>query len=212
MLANRPNRPNRPSSAVAAAALLLAPCAPTLGGVLWSEQLDGDFSGDRLAPTPLTLPEGTSALFGRIDAQDDLGNLDLDYFSVAVPAGFHLTGILLEDYLSTDFVAFIAIDDRPVFSIAPEDATTDNLFGWLHFGVAEIGQDILPRLGASGRGFTPPLPLGVYTFWVQQIGDLTEYTVVFTLEPVPAPGAAAILPLAALLRPKRRHAQRARSI
>ncbi|MCC6321149.1 MAG: hypothetical protein IT438_06910 [Phycisphaerales bacterium] len=204
MLSNPINTRHSAVSAAVALSLWALPAANA--DIIWTEQINGDFSGNRLAPTTLALAEGNNAISARIEPISQAGELDLDYFSVTVPSGFRLTEVLLENYLSTDFVAFIAIDPHATFTIAPEDASIENLFGWLHFGAADVGQDILTRMGQNGTGFATPLPSGTYTFWAQQIGDLTEYTPVFVVEAIPAPGSLSVLAAAGLLSLRRRRA------
>ena len=64
---------------------------------------------------------------------------------------------------------------------------------WLLLSAFLVGTDILDDLGnGSGAiGFTPPLPSGDYSFWIQQTADLqVDYSLQFNVSgsavPVPA--------------------------
>jgi hypothetical protein len=156
---------------------------------LWRENLQGDLSDDRFMPTALTLSPGGNLLLGAINGMDSEGTIDRDYFSVTIPAGFVLARLDHVQYESQDFAAFIGIDPGPIFSISPDEATPDILFGWALFGDKTVEMDLLPMIGKHGMGFTPPLPEGVYTFWVQQTGESTVWAANFFVEEVPGPWA-----------------------
>ena len=70
----------------------------------------------------------------------------------------------------------------------------------------EVGTDLLTLMGMEGMGFSPPLTGSIYTFWVQQTDDFTEYALEFTVEPIPSPGAGAagLLGAAGLVARRRR--------
>lgn len=187
-----------------AAALVGAVSTLAPAQILWQESLQGDLSDDRLDPTDFALAEGGQLLLGVLSGGDGEGNIDRDYFSVSVPAGAVLARMDLIQYFSQDFAAFIGIDRGPVFSISPEEATPDALFGWALFGGEEIGEDLLPLMGENGTGFMPPLPEGVYTFWVQQTGEATVWAANFFVEEVPGPGAVWVLALGVTRMSRRR--------
>jgi hypothetical protein len=193
----RPSQSARLQNRLVAAALCVLFSGAAQADVIWNEQINGDFPNDPMHPTPLMLAPGDNSIAGRLEGVNNDGIFDIDYFSVTVPQGYQLSQINLETYLSVDQVAFIAIDPGPVFSIPPEHATIENLYGWLHFGTDYVGLDMLGPMSHNGRGFTPPLPAGTYSFWVQQQDDFTEYTSVFIVDAVPAPGAGAVLLLGA---------------
>jgi hypothetical protein len=179
----------------------LAPAAH--GDVLWIELTQGDLSDDRLAPNAFTLLPGVNELFGIIDGDDGRGNIDRDYFSVAVPAGHQLTQLTLDTYISVDFAAFMGIQPGPVFPDDPDTVRPEDLMGWTLFGPGQIGQDLLPQMAVNGYGFTPPLGPGVYTFWVQQLDNFTDWSGSFVVE-VPEPGGAAALILLSAIGMRRR--------
>ena len=170
------------------ALLCAAPAASAT--VLWNEMTNGDFSGERLTPTPLTLSLGDNELFGIVGGNPGMGDADLDYFRITVPAGLQLSGLFLDFYESPDLVAFLGIQAGPIFTVDPVDASDELLLGWTHFGPSQVGQDLLPLMGAHGTGFTPPLPAGTYTFWAQQLDDYTDLTGRFVVTEIPAPASA----------------------
>lgn len=168
-----------------------------VGGVAWDESIDGDFSGDRNAPTPVAVANGSNLLIGSTVVGD------LDYLTFTVPAGSELSQLVLEEYSSTDGVAFIAIQAGNVFTEPNVGADPANLLGWSHFGefAGHLGNDILPEMGSApgAQGFVPPLPAGDYSLWIQQTSSaLTGYTFDLVVQPVPEPASIALAGAAAL--------------
>lgn len=195
----------RPLAVLAATVLAVSPARSDL---IWYEQVNGDFSNDRLNPTPLTLSAedegGSNDIFGRIEGIDPMGNLDRDYFSVTIPAGTALTAIILDTYISTDAAAFMGIHPGPIFPFDPDTVRPEDPLGWTLFGTDSIDADLLLFMSFNGQRFTPPLPAGTYTLWVQQIGELTEYSVNFVVQPIPASPGLACLALGAACALQRR--------
>ena len=75
--------------------------------------------------------------------------------------------------------------------LLPSATDATGLLGWFHYDSSDIGTNILPLMGTSGfgsAGFTPPLPAGSYSFWVQELSTGTApYGFDFTLAtPEPA--------------------------
>ena len=66
--------------------------------------------------------------------------------------------------------AFLGLQVGSAFTVDASAATAGDLLGGMLYGSAQIGQDILPDIGqlAGAAGFTPPLPAGHYTFWLNQ--------------------------------------------
>lgn len=162
-------------------------------GIFYNEGALGDLSNDRLIPTAFTLGAGDNQLVGVLTGDDGMGNIDRDYYSITIPAGHVLAQIVHDDFISEDFGAFLGVLPGNTFSIAPDDATPSNLFGWAIFGPSTVGVDILPTMGLNGTGFTPPLPAGTYSFWCQQTGTYTDYILNFVVQEVPSPAAAPLL-------------------
>jgi hypothetical protein len=178
--------------------LITSSVSQSAWAVSFDEAVDGDLSGNRLSPTHLTLTAGVhsvSAVTGSIVGEEV--EFDQEYLRIDLPAGYKLVAINMTEYDSFDGTAFIGVQAAETFSFDPEDARDNvaSLLGWAHFGLNEghdLGADILPSIGAAGRGsagFTPPLMGPSFTFWIQQTGDPTSYQLDFVVAAVPEPAA-----------------------
>ena len=141
-------------------------------------------SGNRLAPTMLTLENGGNVL----TATSVRG--DVEYVAVTVPAGKHLDAILLNTYVSTDSLAFAAFQSGMTFTepVTPSSIMLTNLLGYAHFGPGNnrIGESIMDDMlqTAGSAQFNVPLAAGTYTFWLQQTGVApTTYALNFVTSP-----------------------------
>jgi hypothetical protein len=170
-------------------------CAPVSAQVIYNELVQGDLSGNRFAPNPLSLSPGSNQLVGLMAGDLGGGEIDRDYFSITVPSGHVLSQVVLDQYFSNDPVAFLAIQPGPVFPDDPQTVNPGDLMGWIHLGAEHVGLDVLPIMATQGFGFTPPLAAGIYSFWAQQLGEPTDYVLDFVVT-VPGPGAAAVLCIA----------------
>jgi hypothetical protein len=180
-------RLNAPAGALLA---LLCMPAPSWAAFVYDETIDGDLSGDGLNPTVLIADFGKNVLSGTTVAGD------LDYLTFNVAAGFTLEMVILADYESLDNLSFMAVQSGSTFTEPPVGTDPANLLGWVHFGGALEGSDILDDMGAGDGaiGFTPPLPAGDYSFWIQQTGiDKAGYEMHFVIAPVPVPAALYLL-------------------
>jgi hypothetical protein len=162
--------------------------------VIWNETIHGDLSGDRLNPTGLSLGLGPNLLLA------NTGPGDREYVHFSLGAGMSLVGIHVVSYVSEDPIAFIGVQAGSVFTEPHDNPDPANLLGWAFFGPEQLGQDILPAMGNGwdSIGFTPPLTGSNYTFWIQQTGNPSDYTLNFVVVPEPgtmslAVGAAALL-------------------
>ena len=141
-----------------------------------AESDNGDLSDDIAAPTPFEVGPGVSTLTASTVAGD------LDYATFTVGPCDMLSQVTVESYTSDagDAIAFISLASGTTFPVPFEGANTDvsGLLGFSHFGSADIGQDILPRVGEGDGtlGFTTPLPAGDYTVWLNQTGTESEAT------------------------------------
>lgn len=188
------------STVLALTAVALASFAgasPALATVVWNEPVDGDFSDNYLAPTPVALSPGLNQVLGFIAGEDDIGGFDRDYYTFTIPAGYQLSEITLDSYISDDFQAFLGISLGSQFSVAPTTAGISDPLGWTLFGNSLLGQNLLPVMGQNGQGFVAPLGPGAYTIWTQQIGPATEYVFNFVVVPAPTTAAAFALPVLA---------------
>ncbi|MEO1530194.1 MAG: PEP-CTERM sorting domain-containing protein [Planctomycetota bacterium] len=185
------------------AATVLLATNSALAAVVHDESIDGELSNDNLNPTALNFTVGDNTVIGTIE--DAFGLANTDVFTFVVPTGSVWTSLVVDNYQSTDNLAFLAIDDTDSF---PYDANQLNLvdFGQLPddayiggttFGAADAagGFNLLPRAGiVTGSGFTPPLPSGTYTIYLQQIGAETNYSLTTTIvSTIPEPSSALLL-------------------
>jgi len=165
--------------------------------IIYTESVSGDLSGSGLSPTPLTLALGSNQVFGTTGRT--AGVVDLDYFRLTVPVGQVLTGITIlpgTAGLGPAGDAFIGMQAGSQVTVLPTASNASGLLGWFHYDNTDVGKNILPLMGTSGfgsTGFTPPLPAGSYSFWVQELSTGTApYGFDFTLA-TPEPASCAML-------------------
>ena len=161
----------------------------------WNEGADGDLSGNGLAPTVLSLATGSNAVRGTTGRAFAGGPVDLDYFTVSVPAGHELSELNVLGGTSTlGDGSFIGLMSGSTFTVSPTPATAAGMLGWTLFSETNIGDDLLgfmstPSFGSSG--FSPPLPAGSYSFWVQETAvGVSTYALSLVVTAVPEPSTA----------------------
>lgn len=181
------------------ASLLLFAAAPMAhAAVVWNEAVNGDLSNNRLAPTPVALSPGVNSLLATTSAGDR------EFVRLTIPAA--MTALIQVSWQSQDQTGFIAMQSGPTFTEDPSFPNVANMLGYSHYGpgLAALGSDILPDIGAGAGsiGFTPPLPAGTYTIWLNQTGLAATYQLDFIVAPTPA----TLLPLLALTALRRRRA------
>ena len=147
------------------------------------------------------LSQGSNSLI----ATSQIG--DREFVALTIPAGLQLSSLIQVSYVGDDGVAFAGVQAGPQLTVDPDGFDPTGLLGWTHFGPFNFpdGSDILPSMGTGfgADGFTPPLPAGTYTFWLQQAGDVpTTYELNFVV--TPAPGTLAILSISGLGSVRRR--------
>lgn len=144
----------------------------------------GDFSNDPANPTPWTLGAGANTLRGSTSIPDN------DYVAFTVGPCDTLDTITVTNFTSVgnDDRGFVALQQGSAFTVPEEEASTriGQLFGYRHYGTADINQDILTEIGQGqgAIGFTAPLSAGTYTMWLNQTGDETQFTLVFNVNRV----------------------------
>src|SRR5262245_25199172 len=118
----------RRASVGAFVVLAAVAAAPASGDIIYSEASNGDFSGDRFAPTSLgALGLGVHTII----ATSSQG--DREYLTITLEPGMRLQALMLDSY-SGGAVSFIAVQEGTIFTEDPVTADPANLLGWAHFG------------------------------------------------------------------------------
>lgn len=195
--------------------------ATSHAAIIWDEAnvAFGPLSTSSSSPTSFgTLPIGTSTVSGSVQGSPS----NVDVFTFIVPSGARLESIILASYVSSDGLAFIAMDSGPTFPYVRSQLRVGvdetqfiggTTFG---FGNAPNGTDLLSSSFIGGRfiGLQPTpeqtiaapynsLPAGQYTVYIQQQGALTNYTL--DLVVVPEPTVASLLTAILLVATRRRN-------
>jgi hypothetical protein len=163
----------------------------------WDESSAGDFSNVGTAATVVTLGLGSNLIAGTSGRSGSV--VDRDYFTFTLPAGWQLDAVTLlpgSTFLGASGLGFIAVQGGTQLTVSPTGGDPSGLLGWHHTSANDIGTDVLPQigLGAGSIGFTPPLPAGSYSFWVQETGTGTSaYRFDFNVSVVPEPASALLL-------------------
>jgi hypothetical protein len=192
----------------AAASAILS--GPALADVVYDEGADGDLSDDYLNPTLIPLTPGVNSVISS-SGQDDLGITDIDMLTITLPPGTELRHLILSAYDGDSAIAFLGIQAGSAFTFDPvanDSECLGSCLGGSHFGPGtgddsglNIGDDLLPAIGASGigTGFTPPLTGSQYTIWLQENGEGAMYTLDFVVVPEPAACSLVVLSAAGAL-------------
>jgi hypothetical protein len=175
--------------------------------VIWNENVNGDLSDNQAAPNPFVLAVGTNSIIGFV------GNPNTqDWIALTIPAGFQLSSVVLAAYNSSDLQGFTGVQIGPTFIGSPFIASS--YLGYAHFGTGAqngplppanlVGTDILPIMGnlvtaPGSTGFTPPLGANVYTFLIQQTGNVANYQFDYVVTAVPEPASIVLLALGGAL-------------
>lgn len=148
---------------------------------VWDESSDGDLSDDGMAPSGVFTLELNDNTF----IASQRGNpRDVDFFAFIIPDGMELTELIVDNYNGVDDVAFIGIDSGATTDVDFMNPSAGDLLGGTSYGTASIGNNILPAMGNLGGadGFTPPLPEGTYTIWLNQTGGQSTSTLNFVVD------------------------------
>jgi hypothetical protein len=186
---------------------------PTLASADYIESVHGDLSGDHLSPTSIAVvPNGSTRISGTIQGAGMGVSLDLDYFTLTVPAGQVLAALIVrEGTVGAGMIgSFIAVYSGPT-AVDPATAVSTDALGYFLYSAADIGTSILDNMGTfnfggtnPSIGFVPPLPSGDYTFWVQE-GFRGTFPYSFELVLVPGLPTILLMGLAGLAMSLRRH-------
>jgi hypothetical protein len=167
----------RPALLVTSLFVLLAELAPAQY-VAFSETWGGDLSNSPANPTAIDLDFPGPVLITATQRGAAFGR-DIDCFTFAVPFGAELATLRVAAYSSAPGnPAFIGLGAGSSLAIDPNAPDLSLLLGGATYGAADVGTDILPRMAtlAGAQGFTPPLPTGAYTVWLDQSADPSTVT------------------------------------
>jgi len=148
----------------------------------------GGFSSTGLSPTVLTFSAGSNQIFG----SNGTGATSVrDYVSFTVSSGLLVTAINMLDTTPIGNIGFIGIEAGNQLTLPTNTTTAAGLLGWHHYVPTDRNTDILPLMAVPANGssgFTPPLPAGTYTLWIQDSSPGTfNYGFDVQLSPVPEP-------------------------
>ena len=192
--------------AVIAIAMSLSVVTAAPAALVYDESINGDFSGDRLSPTGVSIASpGVSQINGVTgNPGPTAATADKDYFAVTVPNGFVLDSLILSNFsLSAGNLGFLGLSPG---GTAPDPTLSQTtleaaLIGYTHLSPTMNGTDILPLIAhaVGSPGFQDVLGAGTYTFWLQDTSPTTSDPYTLTLDVrVPEP-ASAVLVLTGLL-------------
>jgi len=185
----------------------------------YNEATQGDLSNSNTAPTVIPVNLGSNVITGTTgtaDGDQGTAGVDRDYFTITVPTGAVLSAITQTNFSAPEAaagdVAFFGVQAGTTFT-SPTTTAASQLLGYVLFGANSENLNLEPDMAqgidtATGTatfgapaGFTPPLPAGTYTFWIQDDNSpTTNYQLNFQLTlsaPVPAlpPAFAGLLAL-----------------
>lgn len=171
----------------------------------YDEILNGEISGNRLAPSLFLLDygqtgtnglAGNNILTGRVGRIN--GAVDRDYLHIVVPDGYVWTELRVGNQTTVGVnSSFIGLAAGEIMPVAETASTAAGLLGYRLYGTADRGQNILDDMALGGNGasgFGTPLAAGSYTLWIQELatGDF-NYRFNLLLAPVPEPESYAML-------------------
>ncbi len=172
---------------------LLFSILPAHGEVVYDEATMGELSADNTMPTQVffQFQPGTNTVVGEISQ----GTADIFTFNIA--EGYQLSSLVLGAYDPPADRMFVAMSTGIEFPSSFDEVndpflpdTTDWLGSFL-VGGANLNNDVLSLIGGpqnlGGSGFTPPLGSGDYSFYIQQTGANTSYSLDFNVTAVPEP-------------------------
>jgi hypothetical protein len=193
---------------------LLLACAASFSAhaVTYNEAVNGDLSNVGSSPTFIALSSGANQVIGTTGNPGT--GIDRDYFTVTVGAGQQLTSLRVLAGTVPLGLAFLGVQGGNQVTVSPTSGSATGLLGWTHYAAADIGNNILPRIGtgAGASGFTGALPAGNYAFWIQDFNaGASTYALELTVAAVPEPattlsllaGLAALVALRTKRNPKR---------
>lgn len=170
----------------------------------WTESLDGNLSGNGLAPTPLTLGVGVNVISGTMGRDLPQDPVDRDIFTFTLGAGEYLTSINFLVFTPTN-QSFYAI--APGSTINTADAS-GHLSNTLVNSTGEFLDDLALGAFSGGTGLTAPVGPGTYTIWFQELSSVVTYSTAYTVVPEPGTTLSLLGGAAMLLHLRRRRDRR----
>jgi hypothetical protein len=181
--------------AFAFAAVLLISALRADAAIVYVESVNGDMSGNGLAPTSISVGLGSNEIQGSTGRTVETGT-DRDYFAITVPTGFQIIALIEKAGTTTvGGVSFLAIEAGSQVTVPTNAQTAAGLLGWIHYFAVSQDTDILADVGLGGfesTGFIPPLPAGDYAFWIQDTGLGSSSYGFDIVIAAPEPGTAAV--------------------
>jgi hypothetical protein len=171
---------------------ILSGAAPSArAGIVYSEAIDGELSGNNTSPTVLAFSEGVNTITGKMGASP---SLDRDFFTITIAQGFQLTSIEVVS-LSPTTRSFYAVGAGTSIDITNASGHLSNM---LVNSTGEILDDLAAGPAFGGKGLSNPLGPGTYIFWFQETSTSVNYTMNYTLSAVPEPGTFTLCSAAGL--------------
>ena len=173
-------------------AILSIGCGLSLqAATVYNEAVQGDLSNSGLSPTQITVAAGSNQIIGTTG--QGANGLDRDYFTVTVPSGLQLTSLMeLAGTTVGGAVSFIGLQSGNQVTVATNAANATGLLGWSHYGGVTTDTDLFTTMSVptqGSTGFTRPLNVGNYSFWVQ---DFNTGTFSYSFDLVLAPAASPV--------------------
>ena len=174
-----------------------------------------DFSNDPAHPTLLgSLTPGSNLISGvintygdRVGPHGERTNEDMDYVTFVVPTGYRLTNFIVS--AGTSIVTdprvdslFLGLASGDHVTVDPSFNSAAGLLGWTLVTQAQLGNDILPAIGAAtapgfpvpgATGFTGPLGAGTYSLWLYDGDEAATYRFTAVAAAVPEPATWAMM-------------------
>ena len=167
------------------------------------ESVNGDFSSDGTAPTPITFGLGSNIIGGSVNSANgagEVGSDSRDFITFTLGPGQTLASINLLDF---DDPTTPAPNDADTgfFALVEGDSSVDPGGGFPNLGGVELeagqpfGEDLLAQIAdggvAGGSGFTE-ITDGTFTLIIQQTGPETSNYLI-DVNVVPEPSSALLL-------------------
>lgn len=164
--------------------------------LIFDELASGDLSSNPLLPTLLHGDVGSNFIDGSVASNDR------DYFTLVLPAGTHLTAIILRASSGSD-ATFLSLQSGSIFTEPAAGTDLRNVLGYVSFFHSDVGTDLLQSLGSASDaiGFKDSPEGEMFTFWIDQLSPSpANYRFEFIIaEDIPSPGTIAMMAAAMIM-------------